>query len=176
MLALTESGLRTHYRDVHKRLMGTPSYVYAYEIDRDSRYVIDDTIVDMMRACLDEPRRATTQKAIVNLIIRACCSKFGIHLDKFLSECRYRPHPTARAVATYLACELTTEPNLSFIGRIMRRDHSTIIHNRLRVMRHLAEYENGDPLSPEGQRIVDGVKAVSEKIKGQIPNDRTDRP
>jgi chromosomal replication initiator protein len=64
-----------------------------------------------------------TSKAVGELV----SSKFGVSLDELRSRSRKRSIAFPRQVAMYL-CRKHTEDTLADIGKLFRRDHSTVMH------------------------------------------------
>jgi hypothetical protein len=65
-------------------------------------------------------------------IIRATCQYFHVEVLDFLSPRRTHPYPFARQICAYVAIKLTPL-SLMQIGRVLHRDHTTILHARDRI-------------------------------------------
>ena len=88
------------------------------------------------------PSRPT--KLTLDMIIRACCERYGVSKMEFFSHRRRNGHLCrARQIAAYLATRFTHH-TLPMIGRVMRRDHTTIIHSRDKIMAARAKSEDLD--------------------------------
>jgi hypothetical protein len=101
----------------------------------------------------------------VGEIQRAVCARFGITIEKLLSDRRFKALARSRHVAMYLAYEMTPL-SLPSLGRLFSgRDHTTILYGiRKMVALRAADPEldaelsylevairSGDPVKPKGR-------------------------
>lgn len=81
-----------------------------------------------MPAALDqEPETPAAIRPFVHEIVEAACVAFDISLRDVMSERRDRVAARARQAAMFLAKEMTPL-SLPQIGRLLNRDHTTVIH------------------------------------------------
>lgn len=73
----------------------------------------------------------------VHEVLRRVCEAEGVTMADMLSARRHREIARPRQMAMYLAREMTLA-TLPMIGRVMRRDHTTVLHG-VRTIRSLME-------------------------------------
>ena len=89
-----------------------------------------------MPAALDpDPETPAAIRPFVHEIVEAACVAFGIGRNEVMSDRRDRAATRARQAAMFLAKEMTPL-SLPQIGRLLNRDHTTVIH-AARVMPQL---------------------------------------
>ena len=85
-----------------------------------------------------------------NEMVDLCSKIFGISENNILGRSRKRPYVVARQIIAYI---LRKKYNLTLsrIGKLMNRDHSTIVHN---LECHKNDYETNDWYARKANFII----------------------
>lgn len=105
-----------------------------------------------------------------DFVVDYVCNIFGVSFDELESPNRSRRLVKARQALTCLILEYT-EMSLSEIGRMMNRDHSTIIHLRDKMTHDLTHDENLKEKYNKLKSLIEGneknFNPLTEKNKQQ---------
>ena len=89
-------------------------------------------------------------------IVDTVAEHYGTRRELILSNQRYAEIMRPRHVAVYIACQVVTNLSLTEIGRVFKRDHSSMIHARDKIIRAM----EADPIFAETVNMLLG------KIRG----------
>lgn len=95
-----------------------------------------------------------------DFVVDYVCNIFGVSFDELESPNRSRRLVKARQTLTCLILEYT-EMSLSEIGRMMNRDHSTIIHLRDKMTHDLTHDENLKEKYNKLKSLIEGNEKTS---------------
>ncbi len=112
--------------------------------------LIDDKLVEEVVRFLTGSADRLSARSIGELV----CAQFRVSLDEVRSKSRKRAVSFPRQVAMYL-CRKHTEETLSDIGKVFRRDHSTVMH-AIKVM---------SDLSRRDVSVAEQLKLLSDKVR-----------
>lgn len=87
------------------------------------------------------------------LVVRAVAEAYGVHITKLLGTCKYTEVVTARWALVWI-CKTRLSYSLSHIGRLIRRNHATVINAVRRVEERLD--------SPDFKRRLETATALLE--------------
>jgi chromosomal replication initiator protein len=113
--------LASHVKGDVRRLESTIIAIGARAALNSNR--VDEKMVEEVVKFLTDASTDLTSKAVGELV----SSKFGVSFDELRSRSRKRSIAFPRQVAMYL-CRKHTEDTLADIGKLFRRDHSTVMH------------------------------------------------
>ncbi|MCG6931289.1 MAG: chromosomal replication initiator protein DnaA [Desulfofustis sp.] len=112
--------------------------------------LIDDKLVEEVVRFLTGSAVRLSPRSIGELV----CAQFRVSLDEMRSKSRKRAVSFPRQVAMYL-CRKHTEETLADIGKVFRRDHSTVMH-AIKVM---------SDLSRRDVSVAEQLKLLSDKVR-----------
>ncbi len=113
--------LAGHVKGDVRRLESTIIAIGARAALNNNR--VDEKLVEEVVKFLTDTAADLSSKTVSELV----CSKFGVSFDELRSRSRKRVIAFPRQVAMYL-CRKHTEDTLADIGKIFKRDHSTVMH------------------------------------------------
>ncbi len=111
---------------------------------------VDEKLVEEVVKFLTGSSADLTSRAVSELV----CSKFKVTFEDLQSRSRKRTIAFPRQVAMYL-CRKHTEDTLADIGKVFRRDHSTVMH-AVKVV---------SALSRKDTTVSSQLKILSDKLK-----------
>lgn len=131
---MTASELAQHYREVRARLMGPrPSLQIVRPLcwaDREELLPDINTRPQSKIIQYVEPEvldETEFPPVTVKAIALACSAFYGVRVSDIVGPRRHAKVTLARQVAMYLAREMTI-CSLPLIGRLLHKDHTTVIH------------------------------------------------
>lgn len=99
-------------------------------------------------------------------IARGTCAYFGISMTQLRNAGRFDNLIPARAVTAYLSAKHTHLSSVA-IGRLMARDHTTVLHHIWTVRGILADHAVGKPLKTSARAKLRAISAISAGLLGE---------
>lgn len=96
-------------------------------------------------------------------IIKKVCQYYKVEIDRVMSKRRFREITIPRQVAQYFM-KRYTEQNLSEIGIVFDRDHTTVIHS-IEVVQDLIDTDNVFFIKQDGKTFEYNLRDDIESIK-----------
>lgn len=140
--------LASHVRGDVRKIESTVIAIGARAALNDN--LIDEKLIEEVVRFLTGSVNKLSAKAISELVGR----QFRVSLDEMQSKSRKRTISFPRQVAMYL-CRKHTEETLADIGRVFRRDHSTVMH-AIKVV---------SGLNRRDASVSEQLKLLSDKVK-----------
>ena len=151
--------LKQQLRDANERA-ATSEAIIAEMTQRMDDHIKDKQALELRISCLRAEnqvlQRATGINPSVANIIDVVAKHYGTTRELILSNQRYAGIITARHVAAYIACQTVTSLSLTEMGRVFKRDHSSMIHARDKIVAAM----EADPA------LAETVKTLRNQING----------
>jgi len=151
--------LKQKLKDANERA-ATAEAVISEMTQRMDEIIASKQMLEIQNARLvaenDALQKARGINPSIASIVDTVAEHYGTRRELILSNQRYAEIMRPRHVAVYIACQVVTNLSLTEIGRVFKRDHSSMIHARDKIIRAM----EADPIFAETVNMLLG------KIRG----------